>query len=60
MHLQPSRTFTKELFANIVNGFRKHCTGVSSSIKLLVALKKTPIQVLCCEFCKTLFKKQII
>ena len=42
MYLKPSRTFTKEVFANIVNGFRKHCTGVSSSIKLLVALKRDP------------------
>ena len=29
-----------ELFAKIVNGFGKHYVGISSSIKLLVALKK--------------------
>ena len=35
-----------ELFAKIVNDFEKHGAGVSSLIKLLVALKKeTPVQV---------------
>ena len=30
------------LFAKIVNGFGKHCAGVSSLIKLLAMLKKAP------------------
>ena len=49
-----------ELFAKIVNGFGKHCAGVSSLIKLVVALKKEiPVQVFFCEFCE-IFKNTFL
>ena len=53
VYLEPSRTSTMELFAKIVNGFEKHCAGVSSIIKLLVMFKKQiPVQVFSSEFCE--------
>ena len=49
-----------ELFAEIVNGFGKHCAGVSSLIKLLAALKnENAVQAFSCEFCE-IFKNNFL
>ena len=54
-YLYPSRTSTMKRLGKTVNGFGKHCAGVSSLIKLLAALKKEiPVQVFSCAFLKFL------
>ena len=47
-----------ELFAEIVNGFGKHCAGVSSLIKLLVQ-NENAVQAFSCEFCE-IFKNNFL